>query len=264
MLRGAIIDLDGTVYVGEDILDGARVGIEMLNEAGVDLLFLSNNPVKSGQRYIERLIESGLDVSESEAYSSGDVTVSYLHDHHDDDRILCIGSEGLCDQLQAVGLELVDSPPCDVVIASWTAGFDYDDMRRTLAAADDDTVFLGTDPDRTYQATGDVLVPGSGAIIGALAATLGRDPDAILGKPSAVTRNRALARLGHSPEECLVVGDRLDTDLAMGERAGMTTALVLTGVTERQDVEDSPVQPDYVLEDLGEVDRVLDDFGTES
>lgn len=259
-IRGALIDLDGTVYVGEDVLDGARRGIETLDEAGCDLLFLSNNPVKSGERYIERLTDEGLDVNGSEACSSGDVTVDYLLDHHADDRILCIGSAGLRNQLEAAGLELADSASCDVVVGSWTAEFDYDDMRQTLAAVEDDTTFLGTDPDRTYQATGDVLVPGSGAIIGALAATLGRDPDAILGKPSDVARNHALARLGHPPEECLVVGDRLDTDLVMGERAGMTTALVLTGVTDRQDLTESPVQPDYVLDDLGDVDRILQDL----
>ena len=275
-LRGAIVDLDGTVYVGEDLLDGTPAGIKALRAAGLDLLFFSNNPVRSGDIYVEHLTEKGLDIGEGEACSSGDVTVAHLQDNHPDDRILCIGSSGLADQLRAGGLELIEDVPrenpvdggpgdefleaaCDVLVASWTAEFDYDDMYRALTAVDDDTPFFGTDPDRTYQATGDVLVPGSGAIIGALAATLDREADAILGKPSDAARELALDRLGHPPEECLVVGDRLDTDLAMGHHAGMTTVLVLTGVTDREDVEASEPQPDYVIDDLGDIDMVLDD-----
>jgi len=87
---------------------------------------------------------------------------------------------------------------------------------------------------------------------------LDHDPDAVLGKPSATARELVLDVLGHPPEECLVVGDRLDTDIALGDDAGMATALVLTGVTDRNGVADSPYEPDYVLDDLGDLHEVLD------
>jgi 4-nitrophenyl phosphatase len=259
-LRGAIVDLDGTVYRGGDLLDGAPVGIDVLRHAGLDVLFFSNNPTKGGDAYLDRLAELGIDVDGMAACSAGVVTTEYLLEHHADDEVLLIGSDGLRDQLRAAGLALTTEPGrSDVVVASWTPAFDYEHMRTALAAIDDGTTFLGTDPDRTFPMANGEVVPGSGAIAGAVAAAVGREPDAMLGKPSEAALELAVERLGIPPDECLVVGDRLDTDLAMGDRAGMTTVLVLTGVTDRADLVDSNLRPDYVVESLGEVGSVLSD-----
>jgi 4-nitrophenyl phosphatase len=116
--------------------------------------------------------------------------------------------------------------------------------------------FVGTDPDMVIPAAeGDI--PGSGAVIHAIAGVAGRDPDIVLGKPSAPARELVLSTLGVDPRECLVVGDRLDTDIAFGVNAGMTTALVRTGVTDDADLATADIEPDYVLDslaDLGAVD----------
>lgn len=257
-LRGAVVDLDGTVYLGGELLPGAPAGIDELRAAGVDLLFFSNNPLRDGESYVEHLRELGLDVGDGEACSAGVATTEYLLREHAGDDVLLIGDEALEHQLRDAGLSLTDDPDrCDVLVASWTTAFDFEDMKTALRAVDDDTAFLGTDPDRTIPVADDEVIPGSGSIIGSVAAVVGRDPDAVLGKPSDVARGLALDRLGVSPDDCLVVGDRLDTDLALGDRAGMTTVLVLTGVTDRSDVAGSDVQPDYILDGLGDIDTVL-------
>ncbi|WP_436900671.1 HAD-IIA family hydrolase [Halovenus halobia] len=257
-VRGAIIDLDGTVYRGKDLCAGAAQGITSIREAGLDLLFFSNNPLKNGDDYVERLTEFGLDVYPGEACSSGVVTTEYLVENHPDDQVFCIGAEGLREQFRAAGLDVTTTPTeTEVLVASWTSEFNFGDMRDALAAVDDDTPFLGTDPDRTFPMEDGMAVPGSGAIIGSVAAVVGRDPDAILGKPSETALQAALDRLGVDPEECLVVGDRLDTDLRMGDGAGMTTVLVLSGVADRNDIERSDIEPDYVIDSLGEIDSVL-------
>jgi len=259
-VRGAVVDLDGTVYRGGDLLDGTKAGIDALRSAGIDVLFFSNNPLKDGETYLDYLGGLGLDVDGMQACSAGVVTTEYLQAHHAGDRILLIGDDGLREQLRAGGLSLTTEPDrSDVLVVSWTQSFGYDDMQVALDTVDDDTVFLGTDPDRTFPMEGGRLVPGSGAIIGSVEAVVGRSPDAVLGKPSAVALSAALDRLGVPAEECLVVGDRLSTDLAMGDRAGMTTALVLTGVTDRADLPDSDIQPDYVIESLGEIGTILAD-----
>jgi 4-nitrophenyl phosphatase len=256
---GAIVDLDGTVYRGNKLVDGAQIGIDTLRDAGVDVLFFSNNPLNSGEAYIERLGDLGLTVDGLQACSSGVVTTEYLVNHHPEERIFCIGDDKLREQFRTAGLAVTDDPErADVLVASWTAEFNYDDMRDALAALDEDTVFLGTDPDRTFPMPGGREVPGSGAIIDSVAAVTGRDPDAVLGKPSATARDAALSRLGVAARECLVVGDRLDTDLRMGQQAGMTTVLVLSGVTASDEIDDSDVTPDYVVEHLGEIEQVLD------
>lgn len=258
-IQSAIIDLDGTVYHSGNVLDGVPSAIDHIRAAGIDPFFFSNNAVMDGSDYVRYLTERGIDIRPGEATSSGEVTTEYLQRNFPEATVFCIGAEGLREQFREAGFTLTDEPSaCDVLVVSWTDSFDYTDMRNALTAIDDQTPFFGTDPDRTFQTeTGD-LVPGSGAIIEAVAGTVDRRPDAILGKPSKVAQEFALDRLDVAPEECLVVGDRLDTDLLMGERAGMTTVLVLTGVTDREDIEDSPVDPDYVLDSLASVDELLE------
>jgi HAD superfamily hydrolase (TIGR01450 family) len=260
-LAGAIVDLDGTVYRGDSLLPDAADAIDRLRAAGLEILFFSNNPTRDGGAYVDRLRDLGVDVRPGEACSAGDVTTQYLERHHSDDPIMLVGSPRLRDQFRRAGLVLTADPgETEVLVGSWTREFGYEDMLAALRAVDEDTVFLGSDPDRTVPAEGDEI-PGSGAVVGALAATVGRDPDAVLGKPSEAALAFALDRLDLSPAECLVVGDRLGTDVALGERAGMTTALVLSGVTDADEVAGSDVEPDYVLDSLADVGTVLDGRG---
>lgn len=256
--NGAIVDLDGTVYRGDTAIPGARDGIEYLRGRGLDILFCSNNSARSPEVYVEHLRDFGIEATVDTICSAGMVTVDYLRERHSTDRVFLVGSRGLREQLQDADIQLTDSPAeTDVLVASWTDEFDYGDMTDALHAVDEETAFLGTNRDRTLpQADGRVL-PGSGSIIFALAATVGRDPDALLGKPSERMAEAALDRLGLPAEECLLVGDRLDTDLAMGAQTGMTTVLVLSGISDREDVGEHDVEPDHVIEDLGAIGDVL-------
>jgi HAD superfamily hydrolase (TIGR01450 family) len=257
-LSGAIVDLDGTVYRGDRLLPGVPGAIDRLREAGISPLFFSNNPTRDGPAYVDRLVEFGIDARPGEACSAGVATTEYLRAEHADDRVFLIGSAGLRDQLRAAGVTLTDDPErAEVLLGSWTPDFGYADMTDALRAVDEDTVFLGTDPDRTFPDADGSEVPGSGAVVDALAATVGREPDAVLGKPSAFARSLALERLGVPAGECLVVGDRPGTDLLLGARAGMTTVLVLSGVSDRADARESAVDPDYVIDGLADIDRVL-------
>ncbi|WP_302080068.1 HAD-IIA family hydrolase [Salinibaculum rarum] len=257
-INGAVVDLDGTVYRGGTVLDGASDGVERLRSAGLSLLFFSNNPTRDGSRYVDHLANLGVDAKPGEACSSGDVTTRYLRRNHADEEVLFVGSDGLREQLVAADLSLTEDPgAADVLLGSWTPSFGYQDMNAALQAVDEETTFLGTDPDRTFPRENGGLEPGSGAIIESLAATVGQAPDAILGKPSDPALSFATDRLGVPAGECLIIGDRLDTDLAMGAGAGMTTVLVLTGVTDRADVADSEGQPDYIVDSLGDIDDVL-------
>jgi HAD superfamily hydrolase (TIGR01450 family) len=258
MLRGAIVDLDGTVYRGDSLLPGAEEGIRALRAAGLDVLFFSNNPTRDGAAYVERLRSLGVEARDGEACSAGVVTAEYLADEHPDDAVYLLGSDGVAEILRDHGLALVDEPAAaDVLLASWDPEFDYDDMRAALRVPVGAT-FLGTDPDRTFPSE-DGPVPGSGAIIRAVAGVIEREPERVLGKPSAVAAEAALSRLDLPAEECLIVGDRLSTDVALGERAGMTTALVRTGADAESDLDDHPVSPDHVLDSLADAGRLLED-----
>ncbi|MBX0323056.1 HAD-IIA family hydrolase [Halomicroarcula sp. F13] len=258
-VRGVIVDLDGTVYHGDRLLPGAAAAVDRLRERGTSLCFFSNNPLHDGAEYVDRLTEMGVDARPGEACSSAVVTREYLDANHAGDAVFVVGTPSLRDRVRATAAELVSDPrAADVLLASWTDEFHYRDMVDALRAIDEETAFLGTDPDRTFPDEDGNPTPGSGAIIRAIGGVVERDPDLVLGKPSDVAVEAALERVGCAPEECLVVGDRLDTDVAMGERAGMETVLVRTGVSDDDDVERSEVTPDHVVDSLADVTALLD------
>jgi 4-nitrophenyl phosphatase len=259
MLEGVILDVDGTVVRGDEPIPGARTGLEWIDDVGLGRLFVSNNPTKPPEAYERRFERAGFAVRADEILTAATVTTTYLTEHHGDDRHYVVGEEGLRDLMRAAGLELVTDPSAaTVLVASIDREFDYDDLATAMRVLRDDSVaFVGTDPDMVIPAA-EGNVPGSGAVINAIAGAAGRDPDIVLGKPSDPARALVRSRLGLRPSECLVVGDRLDTDVAMGSMAGMTTALVTTGVTDEETLAASDVEPDYVLDSLAELSAVDD------
>ena len=274
-VRGVIFDVDGTLVRGDEPLPGADAGLAAAADAGLRRLFVSNNPTKPPDDYEQRLGRAGFDVDAEEVITAGSVSARYLSEHHADDRVAVVGEQGFVDLLRTVGLSVVtvdagveeafgagtgwDLPAADVLVASIDREFHYRTLLRCLRLLDDtDITFLGTDPDVVIPAP-EGNVPGSGAVIDAIANVVGRDPAAILGKPSRITRDAALERLGLAPEEVLVVGDRLDTDIALAEGSGMRTALVRTGVTDDADLDASPIRPDHVLDSLSSLESILAD-----
>ncbi|EJN61557.1 HAD-IIA family hydrolase [Halogranum rubrum] len=257
--RGAVLDVDGTVVRGDTPIPGARDALDALDDAGIRRLFLSNNPTKAPRAYVDRFERAGFAVDADEVMTSGTVTVSYLAEHHATDDLFVVGESGFCTQLDEEGLTVVDDPnDAETVVVSIDREFTYDRLTQALHALDGDVPFVGTDPDVTIP-TDEGLVPGSGAIIRAVAGVAERDPDRILGKPDEYAQQLALDYLGVPAEDCLVVGDRLNTDIALGARAGMTTVLVRTGVTDQDTLNDSDVEPDYVLDSIADIGRVLND-----
>lgn len=257
-VAGVIIDLDGTVYRGGTILHGANRTIERLHGRGVETLFVSNNPTEPPEEYAADLATLGIDIDPRSILTAGVVTRKYLESTHADDRIFLVGEESLREQL--AGLRLVEDPTtAEVVVASIDRTFTYDRLHEAARAfRSRDPAFVGTDPDRLIPVSEDELAPGSGAIIGAIAATVGRDPNPMLGKPSTETAGAVVDRLDTDPADCVVVGDRLDTDIALGERLGARTVLVRTGAHAENDIADYDATPDHVVDSLGDLPTVLE------
>lgn len=272
-IRGVIFDVDGTVVRGDDPLPGAAAGVAAVDDAGLGRLFVSNNPTKPPAAYERRLGRAGIPADADEVLTAGSVTADYLSTHHPDDDVAVVGERSLVELIRETGVDArrvdggiatdldtadhEDPVRPDVLVASIDREFHYDTLRTCLwLLADPSVTFLGTDPDVVIPAP-HADVPGSGAMIDAIANVVGREPHATLGKPSATMRETVLARLGLDPKELLIVGDRLDTDIALGEASGMTTALVRTGVTDDAALAASPVTPDHVLDSLSELRTIL-------
>lgn len=255
---GAIIDLDGTVYRGEQPINGAVDGIERLRTAGVNLVFLTNNPIKRRMRYRERLATVGVDADLESVLTSATISATYLATTHPDETTFVVGESPLVEELEAAGVTTTADPSrADIVLASMDRSFEYTDLEEILEAFENEPLFYATNPDRTCPVAGGEI-PDAAAMIGAIEGLTGRELDAVIGKPSATAVTVAAEYLGVDPERCLVVGDRLETDITMGRRAGMDTALVLSGVTDRDELAESTADPSYVLESLGDIEAVLE------
>ena len=249
--EGVVFDVDGTLVRGETAIPGAAETVGALRDAGVRVAFVTNNPTRTPESYVGKLRSAGIDATADEVVTSGTSTVSFLEAEHPGDAAFVVGEQGLASQLANADLDVVDDPTAaDGVVASIDREFTYDRLTRALRAFDAGVEwFVGSDPDRTIP-TDEGLVPGSGAIVESVAAVAERRPDAVLGKPHPFTQRLVFDRLGCDPSDALVVGDRLDTDVAFGADAGATTALVETGIATRADVDGSDVTPDHVLADV--------------
>lgn len=255
--NGAVLDLDGTVYLGDLLIDGAAGAVRTLREAGLSVLFLTNKPIARRADYHEKLVSLGIPATVENIINSSSVTATYLRSHHEADPILVVGEEPLREELRAAGLTLTDDPEeARVVLASMDRGFDYGILSKALYALDGDTAFLATNPDRTCP-TADGEIPDCRAITGAIKGATGREVDHVLGKPAETTIDAAMKRLDAQPERCLMIGDRLETDVRMGNQSGMTTVLVLSGVTDRETLGSSDIRPDHVIESIANIDTVL-------
>jgi NagD protein len=244
--RGYIFDLDGTVYLSDRAIPGAPETIAMLRERGSGVVFLSNKPLQSREVYAEKLTHLGIPTLADDVINSSLVLAEYLVREMPGAGVFVIGEQPLINEMAAAGLAISENPQeIDVVIASFDRTFDYRKLR--LGAR-----FFATNADRTCPIEGGDI-PDAAAVIGALEGCSGRKVELIAGKPSTMIVNMVLDRLCLQASDCLMVGDRLETDILMGVQAGMSTALVLTGVTKREALDHSPVVPDFVLNSITEV-----------
>jgi NagD protein len=258
-LRGFIFDLDGTIYLSEHAIPGAPETIADLRARGCKTIFISNKPLEPGSAYAAKLTRLGIPATPEDVITSGRVMGAYLARVAPGARVFGIGEPPLIEEMRQAGLQIVQDPAqIEYVIAAFDRTFDYRKWNIAFQAIKFyGAHFVATNGDRTCPVEGGE-VPDCGGIIAALEATTGKTCELVAGKPSPLIIETGLARMGVRVDECLVVGDRLDTDMVMGQRAGARTALVLTGVTRREHLAHAPVQPDYVLESVREILELIE------
>ena len=251
--RGFMFDLDGTLYRGERVIPGAPETIRCLREQGGRIVFVSNKPLQGRAVYAAKLTRLGIPAEPEDVITAAVVLGRWLSREAPGARLYVIGEPPLVEELRAFGLRPTDgSGPVDFVVAAFDRTFDYAKLNTAFHALRRGARFVATNADRTCPVE-EGEIPDAAAVIGALEGCTRKRPELVAGKPSPMMIEAGLARMGLSAEECLVVGDRLETDIRMGKEAGTATALVLTGVTQRQDLALSPWQPDYVLESVAEL-----------
>jgi glycerol-1-phosphatase len=250
-LDGLIVDLDGVVWLGATAVPGSVAAIERLRSRGIRLLFLTNDPRGSRAEYAERLRALGVSVDESEIVTSGSALATFVRDREGaGTTAFVIGSRSLKAELAHAGLELVAGDAgrdAEVVAVGGHDGFDYDELRIATQAVRRGARLYAAGRDATFPMP-DGPWPGSGSIVAAVEVAGGK-PAIAVGKPEPFIFEIARSLLGDC-RRVAIVGDNLDSDIAGGERAGLTTILVLTGTSGRDDLAAAGVRPDLVLPDL--------------
>ncbi len=267
-LDGFIFDLDGTVYLGEAALPGAVETIDFLRGQGKQVLFVTNKPLQPRATYAQKLSRLGIPAQPDDIITSGYVMGYYLAQHFSELGLYVIGEEALLDELRGFGLKIVDefadqSPQeviqphgVDAVIVAFDRTLDYRKLNSAYQALVRGARFFATNSDKMCPMP-DGGIPDAGGTITALEHMSGRQLELLAGKPSQIILQVIFDRLGLRPERCLMIGDRLETDIFMGQQAGMKTASVLTGASTRADAERLETPPDFILDNIGELPGAL-------
>jgi HAD superfamily hydrolase (TIGR01450 family) len=250
--RGIVLDLDGVVYLGEEVVPGAPAALEGVRGLGVRVAFVTNNSWRPPERVAEKLGRLGVKVAVEEVLTSAQATVRLLggEDGLRGTRVLVVGGPGLRQALEAAGARLVDPSAwreAEVVAVGFDPELTYGKLRAAALAVRAGARFVGSNPDTTLP-TPEGFWPGAGATLAMLEAATGVRPE-VAGKPQRALFETAAAALGPGPY--LMVGDRADTDLDGAHRLGWATALVLSGVMRRRDLPDLAIAPDHLLADVG-------------
>jgi len=259
LYEGYVFDLDGTIYLGDELLPGAERLILKLRELERRVVFLSNNPTKNSEMYAQKLTELGLKTPTEEIVNTVVTMTQWLLQNHSEATVFPISEEPLKNSLFEAGIRMSEDPEeIDIVIASYDRGFDY----RKLQIAFDAIWFhkrarlVTTNPDRYCPFPGGRGEPDAAAIVGAIEGCTGAKYAVNVGKPDSIMLKAIMDLVGLEAKDCVMTGDRLYTEIRMALDAGMPSAVVLTGETTTEDLGKEPKAnlPDYVL---GRIDRLV-------
>ena len=247
-LRTLLIDMDGVLYRGPYALPGAAELFAVLRSIGIGHNLITNNSSRTPQQYLNKLAGLGIDVAPEQLLTTGQATAAYLREICPEGApVFVIGEEGLVQPVEEAGFWLDDRSP-RYVLVGLDRGFSYEKLKVATHAVMAGAELIASNPDVTFP-TDEGLLPGAGAFLAAIYACTGAKP-LVIGKPETRTLEIAMRRLGAAPEQTAIIGDRLETDILAGKRAGIGTILVLTGISTRADLESSECQPDYVFEGM--------------
>ncbi|MBR9987918.1 MAG: HAD-IIA family hydrolase [Desulfosarcina sp.] len=253
-IRCFLMDMDGTIYLGEKLLPGARDWLELLDEHGIAYYFLTNNSSRSRVEYAEKFTRLGLSVPEEKIFTSGEATAIYLAKYYPDAALYVVGTPALMAEFERHGFVLTETDP-DVAVLGFDTTLTYDKLWKLCDLVVAGKPYIATHPDINCP-TEDGFKPDIGSMIELVATSTGRRPDVIIGKPYQPVVDALSHKTGFPVEAHCMVGDRLYTDIALG-RWGITTALVLSGETKAADQAGPEYTPDFVVANIAEMANLL-------
>jgi HAD superfamily hydrolase (TIGR01457 family) len=250
-VRCFLLDMDGTFYLGDKLLEGSLEFIDAVVKSGRDYLFLTNNSSKSADYYVQKLGRMGLHVDKSKVLTSGQATAMAVLREFPGKSAFVLGNELLMEELAGFGVSIDQQQP-DYVIVGYDTSLDYEKMTAVCDFVRQGLPFVATHPDFNCP-TETGFAPDIGAILAFIEASTGRKPDWIVGKPYRGIVDAALERTGRRADELAMVGDRLYTDVETGLRHGLLAVLVMSGETTAEMLAQSETKPDAVYGRLADM-----------
>jgi len=260
VFKGFIFDLDGTVYLSDKLIPGADKVIGLLREKGKKVVFLSNKPIQTREDYASKLTRLGIPTRPEEVINSSLVMTNYLKKIAPNAKIFVVGEVPFVEELKRAGFAITDEPKeVEYVVVAFDRTFDYRKLNISFQAIKLGAHFVATNPDRTCPVEGGEI-PDCAGMIAAIEAVTQKKVEVIVGKPSPLMIQAAMGIMGLRPDECILIGDRLETDIRMGKESGIATGIVLTGVTNEQtlkEIKHTSIQPDFVFQSIADVENLL-------
>lgn len=251
-IKALILDMDGVVWRGDAPIGDLPAVFQRIRDLGLKFVFATNNSTKTSEQYVEKLKGLGVNVEPWQVATSSQAAArAVAQSFPQGTRALVIGEDGLRIPLQEEGFEIVsvqDAPEAQVVVMGMDRGVSFEKLSEAALLVRKGVRFYATNMDKTFP-TPRGQIPGAGAWVSVITTATNVEP-IVAGKPFPFLMDLSLERLGTSKEQTLVVGDRLETDIAAGQGVGCPTALVLSGVSTRQQAEAWKPEIDYVVEDL--------------
>lgn len=248
--KGFICDMDGVIYHGSKVLPGVKEFVSWLQQENKNFLFLTNSSANSPQELKLKLDRMGIEVDESHFYTSALATAKFLKDQDPGCSVYAIGEAGLIMALHDAGIPLNEVDP-DYVVVGEGRNYNYDSIVKACKLVNAGARLIGTNSDLTGP-TEEGVVPSCRALISPIELATGKNAY-FVGKPNPLMMRTGLRKLGVHSEDAVMVGDRMDTDIIAGIESGLETVLVLSGVTDEEEMNRFPYRPGYVLSGVGEI-----------
>lgn len=255
-IEAIIFDLDGTLYLGDHVIPGAVETMEWVRAHDLQVRFVTNNPRFSREFYLEKLNRLHLPASRHEVVTSAQLTAKFLKENPDYGSVFVIGESQLLRELAEANVDVVQDANADTVLVSFDTTLTYEKIMHAYHALKNGAHFFATNPDAVCPTPDGGLVD-AGAIIAALEIATGRKLEKVFGKPSPLLALLLLEEMGVPPESCVVVGDRLNTDIQLGKQANLQTVWIRA---HEEKLPSAPhCKPDYMIRSIKALPEILAD-----
>jgi len=265
-IRNLIFDMDGVLWHGESAMPGLAALFDTLRRLDMGFVLATNNATKTAEQYMDKLANMGVSIPAEKIVTSAETTAKYLAERYPQGTaVYVIGTSSLHEILQSYGFNIVEpnqveeGQSAQLVVVGYDPGVVYKELAMGSLLVHQGARFMGTNPDRTLPSEIGPL-PGAGSLLAFISAATGVEPT-IVGKPGPALFEEAVRRLGSSKDDTAMVGDRLSTDIAGAQAAGLSTILLLSGASSKKDIIDSGIKPEFVFSDIGELTSELQTRG---